>query len=169
MESKIDSIFEEKYYRYIPYNLRNEWKTTYNLYGKNFYKNMHLKNNLFPVYRIDYYNEELFRLNNLSKLCNKFKENIKNIKYKYESDKEYSEKLQKSILNSLDKIDKFVKVNKNLLNKKININKIPIKRKNIEHFDNNKCNDLDKLSNRKLTIIISLVIIILFFYISFNE
>ena len=72
MDNKIDGIFEYKSYRYIPNDLRKEWKTLYNIYGRNFYKNMHKRNNLFPQMRIDLYNEELLRLNMLEegqKLC----------------------------------------------------------------------------------------------------
>jgi len=168
MENTIDGIFEDKYYRYIPYNLRSEWKTIYNIYSRNFYVNLHKKHKLFPIFRIDYYNEELQRLNNLEDLCFKFKLKVNNLKNKLENEVEYSNKVKKSLLQSLNKIEKFIKVNKNLLSKKINSNNIPLK-KNIESFDNNQtCNDMSVISNNKFNIVIMLVIIILFFYLTFN-
>ena len=147
MDNKIDGIFEYKSYRYIPNDLRKEWKTLYNIYGRNFYKNMHKRNNLFPQMRIDLYNEELLRLNMLEDICNKFEPKVINLKSKYDDEKEYREDIKKSILKSLEHIKKFVKINKNIINNKIDNNDIPL-RKTIEHYDN-QCYDLDYISNKK--------------------
>ena len=48
MNQKIDGVFDANSYRYIPYDLRNEWKTLYNLFSKSFYDKMHLKYKIFP-------------------------------------------------------------------------------------------------------------------------
>jgi len=168
MDTKIDGVFEYKSYRYIPYNLRNEWKTLYNFYGTNFYKNMHKRNHLFAQIRIDYYNEELTRFNILEEICNKFEPKVINLKSKYKNEKEYSENIKKSILNSLKDIKNFIKVNKNIINKKIHINDIPLKN-NIEYYHNSKCYDLDDISSQKSVLIISLLLIILAFYLTFDN
>ena len=168
MDTKIDGVFEYKSYRYIPYNLRNEWKTLYNIYSKKFYKNMHTRSHLFAQIRIDYYNEELLRFNMLEEICNDFEPKVQNLKSKYNNEKEYSENIKKSILKSLKNIKDFIKVNKKIINKKIHVNNIPLK-KNIEHYNNSKCYDLDDVSSNKPILIISLLIIILVFYLIFDN
>ena len=168
MENTIDGIFEDKYYRYIPYNLKNKWKTIYNLYGKKFYSNLHKKHKLFPVLRIDYYNEELERLNYLEEICLNFKQKVNSIQNKYENDFEYSNNAKKSFLKSLNEIEKFIKVNKKLLSKKMNINQIPVK-KSIETFKNHEtCNNMQVISKNKFNTVIMLILIISFFYLTFD-
>jgi hypothetical protein len=168
MDTKIDGVFEYKSYRYIPYNLRNEWKTLYNIYSRKFYKNMHNRNHLFAQIRIDYYNEELLRFNMLEEICNKFEPKVINLKSKYINEKEYSENIKKSILNSLRDIKRFIKINKNLINNKIHVNDIPLKN-NIEHYNDSKCHNLDAMTSQKTILIISLLLIIITFYLTFDN
>jgi len=167
MNTKIDGVFEYKSYRYIPYNLRNEWKTLYNIYSKNFYNNMHKRNKLFSQMRVDFYNEELSRLDMLDKMCNNFELKVINLKGKYENEKKYSEDIKKSIINSLKDIKNFIKINKNIVNEKFDINDIPLKN-NIEYFDNS-CHNLDRISDKKTIIVLSLFITILIFYLTFES
>ena len=67
----IDSIFDYKNYRYVPIELRMEWKTLYNLYKGGYFIKQHKLFKIFPQNRIDYYNEELLRLNRVEKMVKK--------------------------------------------------------------------------------------------------
>ena len=163
MNDKIDGIFEYKSYRYVPYNLRNEWKTFYNFTGKSFYNKLHSQYNLFPYINIDIYNEELGRIDNLNKLCYNFKNQVDNLKPKNNDDIAYSEIIKDSLLTSINEINTFLKVKKKFLMKQINNNKVPLKENNIEHFNNQTCNSIDTVSDRKPLIIFSLIFIILFY------
>ena len=92
----IDSIFDYKNYRYVPIELRMEWKTLYNLYKGNYFIKQHELFKIFPQNRIDYYNEELLRLNRVEKMIKKFENSIKKIQPKYNSDIEHSKQIKKS-------------------------------------------------------------------------
>lgn len=164
MNNKIDGVFEYKSYRYIPYNLRNEWKTMYNLISKKFYKEMNEKYKLFPYKQIDFYNEELRRYNEIQKLSKDFAEKVKDLKPMYNSDIEYSEDIKNSLLVSLSEIDKFININKSILLKKVIDREVPIKNDHsIEHFEQQCNNDLDTISNRKPIIFLSILFIIIFY------
>ena len=58
----------------------------------------------------------------------------------------------------------FLNNKKNLVNKKVKVNDIPLKEE-IEHF--NQCYDLDSASNNKIPIIVSIILIIVMFYVTF--
>ena len=164
MNEKIDGVFDANSYRYIPYDLRNEWKTLYNLFDRSFYDKMHLKYEIFPYIKTDFYNEELIRINNFENLCKKFSNKINNLVPKYENEKEYSEEVKNSLSSSINEILKFLSNKKTILNKNILEKNIPIKNTNmIEEF--NQCNSLDKISKNR-SIIILLIIIIIIFYIN---
>jgi hypothetical protein len=160
----IDNIFDYDSYRYVPQELKAEWKTLYNLYIGNYFKKQHEIYKIHPQNRIDFYNEEILRLDRLQKLCDSFLDKIENLQPKYNSDVEYSGKIKKSLKKSINKLNLFLKNKKDLVNKKVKINDIPLK-KEIEHF--NQCYDLDSASNNKIPIIVSIILIIVMFYITF--
>ena len=114
----IDNVFNYKNYRYVPIDLRMEWKTLYNLYSGDYFNTQHKLFNIFPQNRIDYYNEELLRLNRVENLAIKFKNNLKNIQPKYNSDIEHSKEIKKSLEKSVDKMLDFI-LNKNILEKRL--------------------------------------------------
>ena len=125
----IDNVFDYKNYRYVPINLRMEWKTLYNLYSGDYFNTQHKLFNIFPQNRIDYYNEELSRLNRVENLAIKFKNNLKNIQPKYNSDIEHSKEIKNSLEKSIDKMLDFIFNKKTILEKKINKNNIPKKKR----------------------------------------
>ena len=163
MNDKIDGIFEFKSYRYVPYSLRSEWKTFYNYTSKRFYDKINYQNKLFPYINIDIYNEELDRINNLNYLCNEFNTKLKNLQPKYKSDLKYGEDIKKSLTQSINEIQQFLKIKKNLLINKINKKQVPLKENTIEHFEEKSCNNIDVIGDRKHIIVISLLFIILFY------
>ena len=121
----IDSIFDYKNYRYVPIELRMEWKTLYNLYKGGYFIKQHKLFKIFPQNRIDYYNEELLRLNHIEKLVKKFENNIKNIQPKYNSDIKYSKQIKKSLEKSIKKMNEFILNKKSILEEKFNKKNIP--------------------------------------------
>ena len=163
MNDKIDGIFEYKSYRYVPYSLRSEWKTFYNYTSKKFYDRLNAQNKLFPYINIDIYNEELQRINNLRYLCDDFYIKVKNIQPKNDSDLKYSEDVKNSLSKSVDEIKQFLLIKKKLLMKHVDNKKIPLKENTIEHFDNESCNNIDNVGDRRSIIIFSLIFIILFY------
>lgn len=163
MNEKIDGVFDANSYRYIPYDLRNEWKTLYNLFSRSYYDKMHLKYKIFPYIKADFYNEELNRIYNFESICKKFRGKINNLIPKYENEKKYSEDIKKSLSDSINEILKFIENKKTILNNNIIKKNIPIKNLDIiEGF--NQCNNLDNISKNR-SIIILLIIIIIIFYI----
>jgi hypothetical protein len=158
----IDNVFDYKNYRYVPINLRMEWKTLYNLYSGDYFNIQHKLFNIFPQNRIDYYNEELSRLNRVENLAIKFKNNLKNIQPKYNSDIEYSKEIKNSLEKSIDKMLDFIFNKKTILEKKINKNNIPKKKEFIlEKFTN------DKKEYDYVPIYITLIMVFLLFYLLF--
>ena len=160
----IDNIFDYDSYRYVPQDLKAEWKTLYNLYIGNYFKKQHDIYKIYPQNRIDFYNEEILRLNRLQNLCDKFLNKIENLQPKYNSDVDYSREIKKSLKKSINKLNLFLKNKKNLVTKKVKINDVPLKNK-IEHF--NQCYDLDSASSNKIPIIVTIILIIVMFYITF--
>ena len=160
----IDNIFDYDSYRYVPQELKAEWKTLYNLYIGNYFKKQHEIYKIHPQNRIDFYNEEILRLDRLQNLCDKFLDKIENLQPKYNSDVEYSGKIKKSLKKSINKLNLFLNNKKKLVNKKVKVNDIPLKQE-IEHF--NQCYDLDNASNNKIPIIVSIILIIVMFYVTF--
>ena len=165
MDFKIDGVFDSLSYRYIPYNLRNEWKTVYNLVSKNFFNNMHNLYKIQPQIRIDLYNNELDRINRLNELNENFKKSIKSIKPKTKNDIEYSIKIKNRLTNSCKLIESFINANKSIISDKINDKKIPIKHIK-EDFGN--CYNYDKISKKGYIIILSIILLIVIFNISFE-
>ena len=163
MNIKIDGIFDCVSYRYIPYELKSEWKTLINYYKSNYFENKIKLNSLFDQIKIDIYNEELNRLNNIEIICNNFNKKIKNIHTKYECEKKYGDYIQKNLHSNVNEIKKFINIKKQKLYQKIKENNIlndKINYKIIESFnDNNK-----KEINKKCSIIIILMILLLTIY-----
>lgn len=157
----IDNIFDYKNYRYVPIELRMEWKALYNLYRGDFFNTQHKLYNIFPQNRIDYYNEELSRLNQVEKLAIKFKNNLKNIQPKYNSDIEHSKEIKKSLEKSIDKMLDFLCNKKTILENKFNKNNIPKKEPIIENFSN------DNKEYDYVPIYITLIMVFLLFYLLF--
>lgn len=158
----IDNVFDYKNYRYVPIDLRMEWKTLYNLYSGDYFNIQHKLFNIFPQNRIDYYNEELSRLNRVENLAIKFKNNLKNIQPKYSSDIEHSKEIKKSLEKSIDKMLDFIFNKKTILEKKINKNNIPKKKEFIiEKFTD------DKKEYDYVPIYITLIMVFLLFYLLF--
>ena len=157
----IDSIFDYKNYRYVPIELRMEWKTLYNLYKGNYFNKQHELFKIFPQNRIDYYNEELLRLNHIEKLVKKFENNIKNIQPKYNSDIKYSKQIKKSLEKSISKMKEFINNKKSILENKFNKKNIPRNEIIIENFKN------DKKEYDYIPIYITLIMIFLLFYLLF--
>jgi len=157
----IDNVFNYKNYRYVPIDLRMEWKTLYNLYSGDYFNTQHKLFNIFPQNRIDYYNEELLRLNRVENLAIKFKNNLKNIQPKYNSDIEHSKEIKKSLEKSVDKMLDFILNKKTILENKINKNNIPKKEVMIEKFTD------DKKEYDYVPIYITLIMVFLLFYLLF--
>ncbi len=160
----IDNIFDYDAYRYVPQDLKAEWKTLYNLYIGNYFKKQHEIYKIYPQNRIDFYNEEILRLERIDIMCNNFLNKIKNLQPKYNSDIEYSDKMKESLEKSINKLKLFLKNKNDLVNRKVDVNSIP-RINDTEHF--NQCYDLDSASNNKFPILISIILIILIFYITF--
>ena len=124
---------------------------------------MNHQNKLFPYINIDIYNEELNRVINLDNLCNDFRSKIKNIQPKNKTDLNYSQEIKNSLGRSIDKIQNFLNIKKNLLLKQIEKKKVPLKENTIEHFEDRSCNNIEEVSNIKFLISFSLLFIILFY------
>lgn len=167
MSELIDNIFEYKAYRYVPSELRLEWKTLYNLYKGKFYSKYHKIYDIYLEKRIDLYNEEFNRLKRIEYLCLKFNKLFENLQPKYNTDIKYSKEIKKSLKKSIDKLLLFIS-NKILIIEDIMENKKVSKKNTFEHFNDEY---EDQLTNSKLTIIITLILIFIIFYvlIQYNE
>lgn len=163
MNDKIDGIFEYKSYRYVPYDLRNDWKTFYNLTSKKFYNKLNSHYNLFPYINIDLHNEELEKIDNLVKLCSDFEIKVDNLKPKIESDLEYSMQIKDSLKTSLKEMNEFLDIKRKILMNHVTEKKMPLKENSIEHFKTNTCNSIENVNDRRSLIIFSLLFIILFY------
>jgi len=75
----------------------------------------------------------------------------------------YSQEIKNSLGRSIDKIQNFLNIKKNLLLKQIEKKKVPLKENTIEHFEDRSCNNIEEVSNRKFLISFSLLFIILFY------
>lgn len=159
----IDNIFDYNSYRYVPESLKSEWKTLYNLYIGDYFNKQHKIYNIYPNNRIDFYNEELSRLNEIEKLYIKFNCSLDKLQPKYNSDVEYSNKIRSSLKLSIEKMHTFVQNKKKLLLGKFKKNNIPKKTK-FEQF--NQCYDLGEASNNKVPIILTLFIVLVVLYLS---
>ena len=159
----IDNIFDYNSYRYVPESLKLEWKTLYNLYSGDYFNKQHKIYSIYPQNRIDFYNEELTRLNRIEKLYLKFNCSLSKLQPKYNSDIEYSENIKISLKKSVEIMNTFVQNKKNLVLNKFKEKKIS-KKDNVEEFK--QCYSLDDASNNKAPIIITLFIILLVFYLS---
>jgi hypothetical protein len=159
----IDNIFDYDSYRYVSEPLKTEWKSLYNLYSGDYFNKQHKIYSIYPQNRIDFYNEELERLNRIEKIYRKFNCTLDSLQPKYNSDLEYSKNIKRSLKKSVSIIHTFVQNKKNLVLQKFEKNNIP-KIKDVEEF--NQCYDLDDASNNKIPIIITLFLILLIFYIS---
>ena len=159
----IDNIFYYNSYRYVPESLKSEWKTLYNLYSGDYFNKQHKIYNIYPQNRIDFYNEELTRLNRIEKLYIKFNCSLDKLQPKYNSDIEYSENIKLSLKKSVEIMHTFIQNKKKIILNKFKNKNIP-KLDNIESF--NQCYDLTDASNNKVPIIITLFIILLIFYLS---
>ena len=157
----IDSIFDYKNYRYVPIELRMEWKTLYNLYKGNYFIKQHELFKIFPQNRIDYYNEELLRLNQIEKLVSKFENSIIKIQPKYNSDIEHSKQIKKSLEKSINKMKEFINNKKSILEDKFNKQNIPRNEIIVENFTN------EKKEYDYVPIYITLIMIFLLFYLLF--
>ena len=51
----IDNIFTYDSYRYVPEDLKLEWKTLYNYYSTKYFDKQHKIYSIFPQNRIDFY------------------------------------------------------------------------------------------------------------------
>ena len=163
MTKLIDNVFDYDSYRYIPNDLKAEWKTLYNLYIGNYFIKQHEIYKIYPQNRIDFYNEEILRIYRIKNLCNNFLKKVENLQPKYNKDVEYSKKIKDSLKNSINKINLFLNNKKNLIDNKVEINEIPTKI--VENY--NDCYDMDSVTKNKVLIIISLIIIFVIFYLTF--
>ena len=100
-------------------------------------------------------------LNRVENLAIKFKNNLKNIQPKYNSDIEHSKEIKKSLEKSIDKMLNFICNKKTVLEKKINKNNIPKKEVIIEKFTD------DKKEYDYVPIYITLIMVFLLFYLLF--
>lgn len=156
----IDSIFDYKNYRYVPMDLRLEWKSLYNLYKGDYFNTQHKLFKIFPQNRIDYYNEELLRLDRVKELASKFKNSIIKIQPKYNSDIEHSNEIKNSLENSINKMLEFINNRKSRLEYKFKKNDIPVKTI-IETFENSK------KEYEYIPVYITLIMVFLLFYLLF--
>ena len=156
----IDSIFDYKNYRYVPMDLRLEWKSLYNLYKGDYFNTQHKLFKIFPQNRIDYYNEELLRLDRVKELASKFKNSLIKIQPKYNSDIEHSNEIKNSLENSINKMLEFINNRKSRLEYKFKKNDIPVKTI-IETFENSK------KEYEYIPVYITLIMVFLLFYLLF--
>lgn len=161
----IDNIFTYDSYRYVPEDLKLEWKTLYNYYSTNYFKKQHKIFSIFPQNRIDFYNEEILRINRLLNICNKFKHNIKNIQPKYNIDINYSERIKNELNESISKIEEFLNIKENNVKKNISKNKIPLNtvKENYENYEEKQ------LSENKYFLLCIIVLIYILFILLLNN
>lgn len=166
MNFTIDKIFNSKSYRYIPTNIRNEWKNLYNYYSCDYYQKLLNSNKLSGQIHIDLYNEQKDKLDKLLTQIKQFEIKINDIKPLYESDKLYSEEIQSQLRNSFYLMKLFVNERKQEINTVINEKNIPIRTQDynidsgniIEHYQQNP----KKKNNFYKIIVISLLLFILY-------
>ena len=101
MDLTIDTIFKSNSYRYIPVDLRNEWRDLYNYNTCGYYDTMIKGYYHNPVAQIDVYNEKHDRINRVLAMIEKFEYKLKTVQPLYKSDKKYNNKIKKELLNSM--------------------------------------------------------------------
>ena len=155
----IDNIFTYDSYRYVPEDLKLEWKTLYNYYSTKYFDKQHKIFSIFPQNRIDFYNEEILRIDRLLNICNKFKENIKNLQPKYNIDINYSERIKNELNESISKIEEFLNIKNMNVNKNVSDSKIPLRRIK-ENYDGYQEKELTE--NKYFLLCVIVLIYILF-------
>lgn len=101
MDLTIDTIFKSNSYRYIPVDLRNEWRDLYNYNTCGYYDTMIKGYYHNPVAQIDVYNEKYDRINRVLAMIEKFEYKLKTVQPLYNSDKKYNKKIKNELLNSM--------------------------------------------------------------------
>ena len=157
----IDNIFDYNSYRYVPEELKVEWKNLYNLNRGDYFKKQHEIYSIYPQTRIDLYNEELDKLNHIENLYINFNCNLDKMQPKYNSDIEHSKQIKKSLEKSINKMNEFICNKKSILEEKFYKNNIPRNEIIIENFKN------DKKEYDYIPIYITLIMIFLLFYLLF--
>ena len=164
-EKLIDNIFTYDSYRYVPENLRLEWKTLYNYYSVDYFNKQHKIYEIYPQNRIDIYNEEVTRLDRVIDMTINFKERIKNLQPKYNIDINYSNRMKSELNNSIDKMLEFLNIKLNSV-KKIttsnNINLTPIN----ENYENYEVEDI---SENKTNLFLVIILIYILFILLLNN
>ena len=161
----IDNVFTYDSYRYVPEDLKLEWKTLYNYYSVDYFNKQHKIHKIYPQYRIDIYNEEVFRVNRLLDICYKFKDKITKIQPKYSIDINHSKRMQKELTDSNNKIIEFLNNKIKKTNKIIKKNKIPLTHTRETFEDYN----LNKVSQNKYLLIVIIVLIYILFILLLNN
>ena len=158
MSKLIDNIFDYETIRYVPIFYQNEWKSLYNSYKTNYFKE---QNKIFNIYCTKKYDNKLNEYNKLKymkKLNIKLLNYFYNLQPKYNSDIDYSDRVKRKLLYSINKISKFVDSKLKILTLK-NIRKKKKNKKIIETFNNNTKLNYKNLINFIFIIIISYIII----------
>ena len=156
MSKLIDNIFDYETIRYVPIFYQNEWKSLYNSYKTNYFKE---QNKIFNIYCTKKYDNKLNEYNKLKymkKLNVKLFDYFYNLQPKYNSDIQYSDRIKRKLLYSINKISKFVNNKLKILKLKKNKKR---KKKVIETFDNKTKLNYKYLINFILIFIISYIII----------
>lgn len=157
----IDNVFYPLYYRYIPFDLRTEWHKVYQNYATDYY-NKSKKNIMNPQTLIDIYNEEKDKLSVLKKKVDNFSKKIPRIIPMYSSDKEYTEKVKKSLSDSMNKINNFINFRNKKLNDEMGINKVEV-RKSIDNFNQSEYSSNNYILITFFIVILVICIIICYF------
>lgn len=158
MSKLIDNIFDYETIRYVPIFYQNEWKSLYNSYKTNYFKE---QNKIFNIYCTKKYDNKLNEYNKLKymkKLNIKLLNYFYNLQPKYNSDIDYSDRVKRKLLYSINKISKFVDSKLKILTLK-NKRKKKKNKKIIETFNNNTKLNYKYLINFILIFIISYIII----------
>ena len=158
MSKLIDNIFDYETIRYVPIFYQNEWKSLYNSYKTNYFRE---QNKIFNIYCTKKYDNKLNEYNKLKymkKLNIKLLNYFYNLQPKYNSDIDYSDRVKRKLLYSINKISKFVDSKLKILTLK-NKRKKKKNKKIIETFNNNTKLNYKYLINFILIFIISYIII----------
>ena len=157
-EKLIDNIFTYDSYRYVPENLKLEWKTLYNYYSVDYFNKQHKIYEIYPQNRIDIYNEEVTRLNRVIDMTINFKERIKTLQPKYNIDINYSNRMKSELSSSVDKMLEFLNIKLNLINKITDSNNI-----SLTSIKENYENDKEDLSDNKTNLFLVIILIYILF------
>ena len=136
MNFTIDKIFSSKSYRYIPTDIRNEWKTIYNYYANGHYEKMYSINIYNPQITIDLHNEQRDRLNRVLNRLTSFSKTIKDIQPETVEDTEHAETAKTELANSLNLMKLFIKERQAELDQKMSVSDMPLRQnENNEPYD----------------------------------